>query len=269
MPYCKQCGAELPEDARFCPKCGSSVSYEAKPLETHKTLKVAGKPKVIVTNVAPGSIEVKSGSDAEVTVDLDLRIPEDLDCSIQQDGNIITVTSRMKFHPFCWPAYIFRMGSRANIVLAVPSETDLTLENRFGRVIVTSVKGTLTVESSTGTVSVKDCEGAVKAKMETGSVDLENVNGTVFVRNITGSISFAGALSKGENWFETSTGNIELMLKGEPDLTIEASTRLGRVACSPELTDARYERGLYTGRIGAGTEKLIIETKIGNIKIRH
>lgn len=26
MPYCWKCGAELPEDARFCPKCGAPIS---------------------------------------------------------------------------------------------------------------------------------------------------------------------------------------------------------------------------------------------------
>lgn len=25
MPYCAKCGADLPEDARFCPACGAPV----------------------------------------------------------------------------------------------------------------------------------------------------------------------------------------------------------------------------------------------------
>ena len=73
MPYCKKCGAELPKDARFCSACGTPVSaLKIKPVETHKTLKVTGKPKVVVTNTAPGSVEVKKGSDSEVAVDLNL-----------------------------------------------------------------------------------------------------------------------------------------------------------------------------------------------------
>lgn len=30
MPYCKKCGAELPEGATFCPKCGTAVETAAE-----------------------------------------------------------------------------------------------------------------------------------------------------------------------------------------------------------------------------------------------
>jgi len=271
MSYCRRCGAELPKDARFCPACGTPVvAPEMKPMETRKTFKVAGKPRVVVTNIAPGLVEVKSGPETEVTVDLDLKIPEDLDWNISQDGNVVTVTCRARsFSIFGWPLYIFSGRPRANIHVSVPAETDLNLENRAGRVTVKGVKGTIVAESSAGTVNMEDCEGTVKARTKAGSVELENVNGTISARSSAGSIRFTGALSKGENWFRTNVGRIELTLQGEPDLIVEASTRIGRVTCSPELTDLRYERGRYVGRIGAGTGRLIAETKTGSITIRR
>lgn len=271
MSYCSRCGAELPKDARFCPACGTPVAApKMKPVEIHRTLKVTGQPKVVVINTAPGSVEVKSGPEAEVTVDLELRRPQDLDWNISQDGNVVTVTCRSRVPTFFgWPMYIFSGGLRANILVSVPAEADLALENRVGHVAVIGVKGLVGAESSTGKVSMQDCEGVVKARTKTGPVDLENVNGTVSVRSSTGAIRFSGALSKGESWFRTSTGSIELTLQGEPDLAIEAYTRLGRITCSPELTDAHYERGKFTGRIGPGTGRLIVETKIGSIGIRR
>jgi uncharacterized RDD family membrane protein YckC len=30
MPYCKNCGSEVPEDAAYCPKCGASVQAVAR-----------------------------------------------------------------------------------------------------------------------------------------------------------------------------------------------------------------------------------------------
>jgi hypothetical protein len=270
MPYCRKCGAELPKDARFCPACGTSVTEPiVKPIETHKTLKVTGKPKVVVTNVAPGSIEVKKGPDGEVTVDLDLREPEDLDCNISQDGNMVTVTCRSKVHPVHWPKYIFSRGPKADILVSVPEKTDLDLENRAGGIDASEIKGALAAESSAGTITIQKCEGTVKARTRAGSVNLEDVHGTVNAQSSAGSIKFNGTLSKGENWFRTSVGSIEITLQGEPDLTVEASTRIGRVTCTPELTDARYERGQYIGRIGAGTGRLIAETKTGSIIIHR
>lgn len=272
MPYCKKCGAELTEDARFCHACGTPVAAPITPVETHKILNVSGKPKIIVTNTAPGSVEVKKGSEGKVAVNLDLRESEDLDCNISQDGNTVAVTCRSRVHPLHWPKYILSGRPKADVFIAVPGEADLNLENSVGKVTVTGIKGNLVAESSAGTVKMHDCEGMVKIETKAGRINLENVNGTVSARSSAGSIEFSGALSKGENWFKTSVGSIEITLRGEPDLTVEASSKVGTVTCIPELTDARYDQfigGRYTGRIGAGAGRLVAETKTGSITIRR
>jgi len=269
MSYCRQCGAVLPEDANFCPTCGSRVLSETTPIERHHVFKITGKPKVVVANIAPGSVKVKSGSEGEVTIDLDLKVPQDLDCNISQDGNVITVICRAKVGFWVWSSYVFSTGPRANILVSVPAEADLDLETRAGRVAVAGVKGIIVVESSAGTVNIQDCEGTVKARTRAGSVKLENVDGTISARSSAGSIKFSGVLSEGESWFRTSVGSIDISLRGQPNLTVEASTSLGSIRCIPELTDAQYRRNRHTGRIGAGTGRLIAETKTGSITIHQ
>lgn len=271
MVFCSKCGAKLPEDARFCPSCGSPVGGTSeKPSETVKTFKVTGKPQVFVINTASGLVEVERGSEGEVAVNLQLKAPDDMKCDVSQDGNIIHVSCRPKMNPFLgWPLYIFSGGPRANITISVPNEADLDIENHFERTTVTGVKGTIKVESYTAPLKIRDCEGMIAARTKTGEVEMENVVGTVSVRNATGSIRFSGSLSKGENWFSTKTGNIELELRGEQDLAVEASSRLGKITCTPELIDAHYEHGQHVGRIGSGAGKLILETKTGNIALRH
>jgi len=269
MSYCKHCGAELPEDARFCSACGTRVVSKTKSVETHRILKVTGKSKVVITNIAPGSVEVKHGSQGEVTVDLDLRVSEDLDCNISQEGNVVIVTCRTRAGFWRWPSYMFGAGPRVNILVSVPAETDLNLENRAGRLEVAGVNGTIVAESSAGRINMQDCEGTVNARTKAGSINLKNVSGTVTARSSAGSIKFDGALSNGENWFRTSVGSIDITLQGEPDLAVEASTSLGSIKCIPELTDARYKRNRHIGRIGAGTGRLVAETKTGSITIRQ
>lgn len=269
MPYCQHCGAGLSEDANFCPACGTRVLSEYEPVEKHYAFKTSGKPEVIVMNAAPGSVKVKSGSEKEVTVNLDLRVPEDLDCSVLQDGNVITVNCRAKGGFWGWPSYIFRTGPKANISVSVPEEADLDLETRAGRVTVDGVRGMIVVESSAGSMNIRNCEGTVKVRTRAGSVNLSDVNGIVTARSSAGKIKFSGDLSDGESWFKTSVGSIDITLQGQPDLTVEASTSLGSVRCIPELSDSRYRRNWYTGRIGSGKGRLIAETKTGSIKIRH
>jgi len=269
MSFCRQCGAKLPSDANFCPTCGSRIVLETEPVEKHHVLKVTGKPRVIVVNIPPGSVEVGSGSDGEVIVDLDLRVPDDLECTVSQDGNIVTVKCRARVGFWGWPSYVFGTGPKANILLTVPAKSDLDLETRVGHITVAGVKGTIVVESSAGRVNIHDCAGTVKAKTRAGSVIMEDVDGAVTAHSSAGSISFSGIPSKGESWLRTSVGSIDVSLRGQPDLTVEASTSLGSIKCIPELTDAQYRRNRYSGRIGAGTGRLVAETKTGSITIRH
>ena len=170
MPYCRKCGTELPENANFCPVCGTGVSAEARPTETHRTLKVSGKPKVIVTNAAPGHVKVQPGQDGEVKIDIYLRLAEDVDFNILRDGDTISVTCRTRFGVWAWPRFIFGGGPKADIHVSVPKETDLYVESRLNKIAVLGVKGSLEIESSVGRVSMQDCEGIIKVRTKTGSV---------------------------------------------------------------------------------------------------
>jgi lia operon protein LiaG len=288
MPYCRKCGAELTVDANFCAKCGTAVAKgESMPVTQHQTFKVTGNPKLVIVNRAPGKVDVKTTEESEVTVDLDLKEPDDLEYGISQEANTVTVRCRALVHPFRWPRYFVSGGPRADVVVSIPKEADLDLETTLDQVAVTGIKGSMKIETSVARVTLENLEGTIDVTGKTGSIDLrnvngtvsvdsttgpvtlENVNGTVSVRNTTGPIRFVGSLSNGENWFKTSTGPIDLALTGKSDLAVEAYSRLGRVTCIPELTDARFERGQYVGRIGAGTGKLIAETKTGSITIRQ
>jgi hypothetical protein len=243
------------------------VALETEPSEMHRIMKTKGKPKVVVENFSPGSIEAKRGTEGQVTVDLNLRTPEDLDCSVSQDADLIRVTCRMK-SSWSWPSYVFGFRPKADISISVPNETDVELENRAGRIAISGIKGALSIESSAGAISVQDCEGTIKTRTKAGSINLGNVNGTVTAHSSAGSITFNGTLSETDSWFRSNLGSIDITLDKKAGLTVEASTNLGTIKCIPELTDVHYERGRQIGRIGTGKGKLVVETNLGSITIR-
>lgn len=288
MPYCTKCGAELPENARYCPNCGTPTSAaETKPVTEHHKLKVTGKPKIILLHRAPGRIDIRNEAQNEVLVDLDIREPEDMTWSVTQEDNTITIKARALVHPFRWIRYFSSGGPKADIIISAPAEADLDVSTHLAEVAATSIKGAISVDSSvaridlekaegsvrvtgrTGPITLRDVNGSVMVDSTTGPVKLENVNGTASVHNTTGPVNFTGNLSMGENRFRTTTGSIDLTLGNQSDVAVEAYSRIGGVTSIPELAEARYAHGQYTGRINKGNGKLIIETTTGSIIIHH
>ncbi|MGD0159153.1 MAG: DUF4097 family beta strand repeat-containing protein [Candidatus Bathyarchaeia archaeon] len=288
MPYCRKCGAELAADANFCSKCGTPVAQaQAVPASQHQTFKVSGKPRLVVVNRSPGKVDVRPGADGEVTVDLQLREPDDVECSVSQSGSTVTVRCRALVHPFRWPRYFGSGGPRSDISVLVPKESEVHVEASLDQVTVDGIKGEVNVDTSIAKIYIANVEGKVHAKARTGQIEISNVNGTVTVENKTGPVTlentngtvsiqnrmgpikFSGSLSTTENWFRTRMGSIELQLTGNPDLTVEAYTHLGSVTPSPDIADWHYERGRYVGRIGSGTGKLLIETRTGSVDIHR
>jgi hypothetical protein len=187
MTYCTKCGAELPEDARFCPSCGTPVAQaEEDPTREHYALKVVEKPKVVILQRAPGKIDVKKGTEGEVNVDLDLRERRDLEWSVTQEGNVMTIKARALVHPLRWPRYFLSGGPRADVAVSIPAEADLDISTSIGEVAVAGIRDTLSIESSVAKITMKECEGNVRVVGKTGPIDLRNIKGITTVDSTTG-----------------------------------------------------------------------------------
>ena len=268
MAFCKNCGKELPSNARFCPSCGAPVGEAVSaPAENRRSFDVGPKPRVVVASFVPGRIEVRAATEGKVDVSLNLRRPEDLDWSVYQQGDLVMVTFRNSSRTYwSWAAHP-DSGPTADVSLSVPPACDLDLENRLDRVSITGVSGVIVVNSAIASVYATACGGNLKLRTKTGSIFMEGVEGIVSAETATGQVKFSGSLSGADNFFRTSVGTIDISLKGTPDLTVEAHSGIGAVVSTLPLADARSEDRRVYGRLGSGTGHLRAETSTGTIHL--
>jgi DUF4097 and DUF4098 domain-containing protein YvlB len=245
----------------------------AKSEADNQTFSVLQRPRLQVRIRTPGSIDVMKGSDGQVSVKAEITERYSLDYRVAQESNTITVSCRTKtWDPLLWGSYVFSSGPRANILVTVPQDSDLNLENVTDRISVSGISGTNTCESTTGRIQMKDCAGTISVRSHTGNIDLENVNGLIDIHDTIGTVNYSGSLAAGSNAIGTTTGDITVALKGTQDLLIDASTTVGHIVSRVDLAESKYDRGSYigqhiSGRIGSGKGRLTLDATTGSISI--
>lgn len=273
MPYCQNCGAALPDSqARFCPRCGAPVLATSAKMEPDQhTFNVGPRPKINIKVSTPGSVSVVSGQDGQVSITADIIERGNIDYRAAQEGNLIDVTARTKtWDPLIWGSYVFSGGPRVNVRVTAPRDADLNVETVTDPISIADINGVIAVESKTGNARLMNCAGTVSLHTHTGNVDLENVNGLIDVRDTIGTVNFSGSLATGSNSVRTTTGDINITLKGPQDLLIEANTVVGHIISRVDLSESKYDRGQYvgqhiSGRLGSGKGRLILDATTGSI----
>jgi hypothetical protein len=221
----------------------------------------------------PGSIDIVNGADGRVSVSADIVEKGSIDYRADQEGDLINVSSRTKsWDPLIWGSYVFSGGPRTNLRIVAPHGTDLDLETITDSISVNGINGAISIESKTGSVRLRDCAGTVAVHSHTGSVELDNVNGLIDISDTIGTVSYSGSLVSGSSSVRTTTGDINIALKGSQDLMIEASTVVGHIVSRVSLIESKYDRGQYigqhiTGRLGSGRGRLLLDATTGSISI--
>jgi len=177
-----------------------------------------------------GSIQVRSGSTAEV--DAGFHLTEDRDLlEIELLGDVLVVRS------LC-------MESMCSIDLdvVVPIDTEVIATSVDGDISVEEMENGAILYTGSGAIRVMDLEGELDAETIGGGVDLRDVDGDVFVTTFDGSVDgtaigadhiFVNAtngkvsletnLPPQEAFIDTVTGGVDLTVpKDEYDLDLES-----------------------------------------------
>jgi hypothetical protein len=175
--------------------------------------------------------------------------------------------------------------SKQAIQVDVPRDSHIEIADCAGADVF-GVTGGASVHSNDGHVTLTDMQGSIDARSDDGYLSATNVRGDhlgmvssdghLALKNVAvGSLLAqtrdgrieADALSvTGDATLQTDDGSIGLKLTPNADLTIDASTRDGRIVVDGNSLD-RDDAAQRTIRLGAATGKMKVATSDGSIHI--
>jgi hypothetical protein len=235
----------------------------------------------VVVKTGNGGIAVTAGPDNQVLVEATLTVPDELSYSITQDGDTIMVEAKPK------TGRTWRDCMGASIVVTAPSMTDVDLHTSNGALNVEGIEGSGDLETSNGAIELFDVKGDFQGRTSNGSLDIDGMegsaelrttNGAIDVRRVIGEVdletsngrvSFDGELiAGGDNRLVTSNGRVVVELRGEPSISLDASTTNGEINTTLPITTSLVEKNRIVGTIGDGEAGLYVRTSNGDLTIR-
>ena len=166
-----------------------------------------------------------------------------------QVGNLITLRYDAVAHPID-----VRRFSGVDFQVEVPETTHASVQTSNGRIEVTTLTGVLDLLTSNGRVEVEDSlveatartsngricfafvEGILDLETSNGAIELESVDGVVNAETSNGSITYAGYLLPDvDHSMVTTNGNIDLAIRSDASLIVNATTSNGQIVSTLPL----------------------------------
>ena len=219
--------------------------------EENKTLKIdAKKPVSLNVNNDAGDVTVVGADVEAVEVQIvktgygsnDARAEEALKgikYDLKQSGNTITFTYKLDGRQT-------REVNTVDIIVTVPTETSVEVDNGFGVVEVADLKGNVGINGDFGDASVKNVEGAVSLENSSGEIQvsnvdagskdvnidadfgkitLEKVNGNdINVSSSSGSLTLTNVRATGDIFSKSDFGSITFENGSAASFTVESSS---------------------------------------------
>jgi DUF4097 and DUF4098 domain-containing protein YvlB len=264
------------------------------PTETRTNNFSVGLNPSVEVDVGNGNVTLVVGSNGEITVTADLKKPDKIEYAISQDGDRVTVDANT------------RSGSRADITVTAPVNTEFELTTGNGNVDVTGVQASGLVSSGNGSIALTEIRGDVIGNLgngritvsdaegeyilntgngdiqltgATGSFILNSGNGDVRLTEAkgsvvlsvgNGSISFEGELDPGsDNTIGIGNGSVTVEITGSPSLSLDLEIDdSGRIRVDLPVSVSEQSEYRLIGTVGDGEASLNVRTGSGDITIK-
>ena len=196
---------------------GILIAPEVSQTQT-RVFTVSGTPSLNVQNTT-GTIQVVPGTDGQITVQVTKRARDISTSAAQHDLDAMSIIMTQNANTLSIDARTNATGLikqlKADLVLTVPTEANLNLEQVTGTIMVNATKGTLSGHLTTGNIEVY-------------GVTLE---GLAQLATTTGNLTFDGVLSKGGSLTVTvTTGTVSLALPATTSAHLDASVNVGAIS---------------------------------------
>ena len=273
--------------------CGANININLFTADEVISQSYPSGIKRVTVDVFNGSVDVITGTDASVKVDMTKRGGgnsqqdaqadlKNVEVTMTADGDTLHVVARRT------DKRVDIGNSGASVNIRVPAGTTLDLRTSNGKVSMAGPVGDTTVRTSTGGIEVKAAtgqldlttsNGQINVNGGTGQLTMDTSNGGISItsdnvvvaaRTSNGQISYTGALANGKHSFHSNNAGIVITLPSNTNFNVDANTSNGKitsdflVSVSGNMSDTELH-----GSVGQNPGiSISLDTSNGNIEIR-
>jgi len=279
---------------------------EAEEWTKSYTISGSGRANVRVdTNDGSVRIATTDSKQVEFVVDyVGYQLDKNLHIESRQDGDHVELSARVSGHwGFSWGGN----HRNVRIEVRMPRDADLQVDTGDGSVQTQpvngkvkihtgdgsvrceAVNGDVDVDTGDGSITLEGAKGEVRLRTGDGHIDARNVDGKLDATSGDGHIKIDGRfdalnIKTGDGsidahvlpgsklvsgWsIHTGDGSVDLVLPGELQANIDASTNDGRISLGiPVTVEGTFSTSQLHGKMNGGGQPLTIHTGDGSIRL--
>lgn len=256
--------------------------------EVVKTFTVSGRAKVRV-QTDDGAVRVSTGDikQVEVRVVYDgYKLDRDLRVTTEQSGDGVEVAAKtIGKWGFNWGVN----HRNLRVEVHMPKDADLEVTTGDGSVQADSINGNLQVSTGDGHISVQGAQGNIRLHTGDGHIEARGLDGKVDASSGDGHIDLEGrfdllsiktgdgsvtARARGgskvqSGWnIHTGDGSVDLVLPGDLQANIDASTHDGHISLEiPVTVEGSLSSSQIRGKMNGGGQSITVRTGDGSIHL--
>jgi hypothetical protein len=254
-----------------------------------------------------GSIRVSAGDSKQVEFLVEYQgfeLDKNLRIESHQEGDKVELTARITGH---WGWSFGHNSKNLRIEVRMPKDADLQVQTGDGSVEASSINGNIAIHTGDGSVKANSLSGTVDLHTSDGSITVDTLKGDIRLRTGDGSIeahdldgkcdadsgdghirltgrfdalniktgdgsidarAITGSKVESSWNIRTGDGSVDLVLPGELQANIDASTGDGHISMGmPVTVEGTFTNSQVKGKMNGGGQPVTIHTGDGSIRL--